>query len=335
MSSTPNPSMPLVSVIMAAFRAAAHIDEALLSVRNQTHTDLEIIVVDDASPDDTAARVTKHAAEDARITLLRLPENRGQSAALNHGLARARGRFVKFFDADDIMSENALAAQLAAIEHRPRLLAYGAWGRFRHNKEETVFTPHPGWRDASSGLDWIVETWRDTEPMYQCGLFLIPKALLDETGGWDERLSLINDFEFFTRLVLAGDGVRFVPEARLYYRSNQPGSLSGIKTRRGCESSCLSALLAVRHLLARENTARTRLLAANILRANLCGLYPLHPDLLAGLEAEISRLGGATYLPQGGRLFRGVSRVAGWKTALRVRHQLALLRNVARRASLR
>lgn len=322
--------MPLVSVIMAAFRAGPHIDEALSSVRNQTHPDIEIIVVDDASPDDTAARVAEHAANDSRIVLLQLPENRGQCAALNHGLARARGHYVKFFDADDLMSANCIADQLASLRDHPRHLSYGSWARFTQNPTEAVFRPHPGWHDSPSGLEWIVETWKDTEPMYQCGLFLIPKVLLDEAGGWDERLSLINDFEFFTRLVLAGEGIRFVPEARLYYRSNQSGSLSGLKSRRGCESSCLSGLLAVRHLLARENSPRTRLLSANILRANLYGFYPNHPDLLADLEAEVARLGGATCMPQGGRAFRCATRLLGWKAALRGRHMISRLRNIVR-----
>jgi glycosyltransferase involved in cell wall biosynthesis len=311
--------MPLVSIIMAAYRAERFIDEALNSARAQTHPELEIIVVDDCSPDATAERVAAHIAADPRVRLIRMPSNRGQCAALNRGLAEARGDYIKFFDSDDVISPNFIAAQLSALAGRPRHLAYASWGRFINDPAEAVFTPHPGWHDSGQALEWIIETWRDTEPMYQCALFLIPRPLLDHTGGWDERLGLINDFEFFTRVVLASDGIRFTPEARLCYRSNLDNSLSGLKSRKGCESACLSIQLGVRHLLARENSPRTRRVAADLLQAHVHSFYPRFPDLLAPCMAEIQRLGGSQIQPQGGRFFRLLATIFGWRFALRIR----------------
>jgi glycosyltransferase involved in cell wall biosynthesis len=308
---------------MPAFRAERFIDAALTSVQAQTFEELEIIVVDDASPDGTASRVQAHAASDPRVRLLRLPVNRGQCAAANHGLAHARGDYVKFFDADDLLSPEFVAAQLAALRDRPRHLAYGTWGRFYRDPSDAVFTPHPGWHDSDAPLEWLLETWLDTEPMYQCALFLIPRPLLESAGGWDERLSLINDFEFFSRLVLASGGIAFTPGARLFYRSGLPGSLSNLKSRKGCESACLSTLLGTRHLLAREDSPRTRRAAADMLRANVHVFFPMFPDLLAPVETEISRLGGSNLRPQGGRAFRLVLNLFGWRVALRMRRALA------------
>jgi glycosyltransferase involved in cell wall biosynthesis len=315
--------MPLVSIIVAAHRAERFIDEALASARAQTHADLEIIVVDDASPDGTASRVQAHVDSDPRVRLLRLPVNRGQCAAANHGLAQAAGDYVKFFDADDLISPDFVATQVAALQARPLYLAYGTWGRFFQDPAEAVFTPHPGWHDSNTPLDWLLETWLDTEPMYQCALFLIPRPLLDLAGGWDERLSLINDFEFFSRLVLASGGIAFTPDARLFYRSGLPDSLSNLKSRKGCESACLSTLLGTRHLLAREDSPRTRRASADMLRANVHAFYPMFPDLLEPVETEIARLGGSCLRPKGGRAFRLVSGVFGWRVALRIRRALA------------
>jgi len=315
--------VPLVSIIIPAFKAEPFIDAALASARAQTSPELEIIVVDDASPDGTAGRVASHAAADPRVRLLRLPVNRGQCAAANHGLAHARGNFIKFFDADDLLSPDFISAQLAALRDRPLHLAYGTWGRFFQDPAEAVFTPHPGWHDSNSPLEWLLETWHDTEPMYQCALFLIPRRLLDLTGGWDERLSLINDFEFFSRLVLTSDGIAFTSDARLFYRSGLQGSLSNLKSRKGCESACLSTLLGTRHLLNREDSLRTRRASADMLRANVHVFYPLFPDLLTPVEAEITRLGGSRLRPQGGRAFRMISRLLGWRVALRIRRAVA------------
>jgi glycosyltransferase involved in cell wall biosynthesis len=322
--------MPLVSIIMAAFRAERFIDDALASIRAQTHADLEIIVVDDGSPDATADRISRHADVDPRVRLIRLEANGGQSAAVNRGLREARGDYIKFFDADDVLSPDFVAVQLAALADHPRHVTYASWGRFINDPVETVFTPHPGWHHSSNPLDWIVETWRDTEPMYQCALFLIPRALLDQVGGWDERLGLINDFEFFTRLVLAADGIRFTPEARLYYRSGLIHSVSGLKSRKGCESACLSTLLGIHHLLARENSPRTRRVAADVIQAHVQNFYPRFPDLLAPCMAEIKQLGGSQFLPKGGRIFRTVTTVFGWRAALRIRRMSAALLSVAR-----
>ncbi|MBC8039403.1 MAG: glycosyltransferase family 2 protein [Opitutaceae bacterium] len=319
--------MPLVSIIIPAFRAERVIDAALQSVRTQTHADLEIIVVDDASPDATADHVAHHVAADHRVRLVRLPRNSGQSAAVNRGLGEARGDYIKFFDADDLLSPEAVAVQVAALAAKPRHLAYAAWGRFYTDPSETRFTPHPGWHDSDNALDWLIETWRDTEPMYQCALFLIPRALITEVGGWDERLGLINDFEFFTRLVLASDGIRFTPEAKLCYRSGLDGSLSGLKSRQGCESASLSVQLGIHHLLARERSPRTLRVAADILQSHVLAFYPGFPDLLAPCLDQINRLGGSSLQPKGGRLFQLITALCGWRTALRLRRAVSARRS--------
>lgn len=88
-----------ISVIVAAYNAAATIDQALGSALAQTERDFEVLVVDDASTDDTAAIVA--ARTDPRIRLLRAPVNGGPGAARNLGLAAARGEWIAILDADD------------------------------------------------------------------------------------------------------------------------------------------------------------------------------------------------------------------------------------------
>lgn len=310
--------MPLVSIIIAAYRAERWIDEALDSARAQTHHELEIIVVDDASPDNTAARVEAHIATDPRVRLLRLSENRGQSAALNQGLAHARGDYVKFLDADDVLDREMVARQLAVLDGHPGKVAYGEWARFRSHPAEAVFTPHPGWHDGTA-LDWILATWRDTEPMYQCALFLLPRPLLERTGGWDTTMILTNDFEFFTRVVLASGGVRYSPGARLYYRSNLPGSISGLKSDEALDSAWRATDSAISYLLAVEQSPRTRRASANIIQSFVYGYYPSAPDLMRTALAEVRRLGGSNLRPAGGLAFRLISRLLGWRLALRMR----------------
>src|ERR1044071_8840378 len=93
---------PLVSICMPAYNAAKYIDATLESILNQTYENIEIIVVNDGSTDGTKEILTKYSHRD-NIRILHT-ENRGQCVAANKAYEQASGEYIKFFDADDIMS---------------------------------------------------------------------------------------------------------------------------------------------------------------------------------------------------------------------------------------
>jgi Glycosyltransferases involved in cell wall biogenesis len=302
---------PLVSIIIPCYNVARWLGAALESAFAQTWPHLEIIVVDDGSTDNSLEIARSFESRGARVVT---QPNAGQCAACNHGLRLSRGDFVKFFDADDLLSPNAVELQVRALQQHPGAIAYGEWARFHHTPEEARFERRPGWHDAPP-IDWLAEIWADGQPMMQCAQFLIPRALLDRVGGWDERLSLINDFEFFARVTLASTGVVFTPGARLYYRSGLPGSLSGRRSAEAWESAALSLTLGTSYLLAAENSPRTRSASAAILQMLVYAMYPNARDTVNRLEARIAELGGCPLRPLGGRAFRWTGRLLGWKAA--------------------
>jgi CDP-glycerol glycerophosphotransferase len=102
-----------VSVIIPIYNVEAYLDECLDSVRAQHHRRLEILVVDDGSPDRSADIARRHAAEDSRIQVI-TRENGGLGAARNTGVRHATGDFLFFVDSDDVVPPNAVAAMLAA-----------------------------------------------------------------------------------------------------------------------------------------------------------------------------------------------------------------------------
>lgn len=106
-----NPLLPLVSVVIPAYNAERWISETLRSVQAQTYQNLEIIVVDDDSPDGLARIVRDMAADDARIRLVR-KENGGVSAARNTGIEEARGDLIAPVDADDIWYPEKIEKQV-------------------------------------------------------------------------------------------------------------------------------------------------------------------------------------------------------------------------------
>lgn len=97
---------PLVSIIIPVYDVEAHVEECISSVQRQSLADIEIIVVNDCSPDGSQVIIDRLAAEDPRIKPILLAENIGQGFARNVGLQRAKGRYVFFLDSDDFMASN-------------------------------------------------------------------------------------------------------------------------------------------------------------------------------------------------------------------------------------
>src|SRR5688500_8555852 len=103
---------PLVTVVIPTFNYASWVVEAIESVRVQTIADFEVMVVDDGSTDDTALRVGALVAADHRLHYYQ-QANQGLSAARNTGIAKARGKYIAFLDADDKWKPRKLELQLA------------------------------------------------------------------------------------------------------------------------------------------------------------------------------------------------------------------------------
>lgn len=301
-----------ISVLIPCYNAAPYVGAALDSVLAQDLPDVEVIVVDDGSTDRSGEVLRRYEPRGVKVIT---QENRGAAAARNSAFAASTGTHVLFLDGDDIIAPTHLSALAARQEGFS--VAMGSWDRFRITPEEATFPHRPGYRDAS-GPDWLTAEWMDALPMMQSGMFLVPRALVEAHGGWDERLSLTDDFEFFARILSRCDRVRYAPGAQLYYRSGIAGSLSGQKSRKAVESQFLSIMLGTAHLLAAENTPRTRRACANILQSFDYEHFPAHPDLRSAARARARELGGADIEPNGPPRFHALRRVLGWRLARRI-----------------
>lgn len=132
---------PLVSVIMPAYNSGALISRALRSVQDQSCPDWEVLVIDDASWDDTAARVADIAGADPRIRLMTHGRNQGAAAARNTGISAAQGRYIAFLDSDDAWLPDKLRQQLALMDRKGAALCYGAFWRDFGTRQRCVRVP--------------------------------------------------------------------------------------------------------------------------------------------------------------------------------------------------
>ena len=111
--------VPRVTILMPVYNGQSYVDEAIASVVGQGFDDFEFVIVDDGSTDETPAILAKWAARDPRILVHRSPRNEGIPAALNRGLALARGEYVGRQDADDLCLPGRLARQVAVLDQQP------------------------------------------------------------------------------------------------------------------------------------------------------------------------------------------------------------------------
>jgi glycosyltransferase involved in cell wall biosynthesis len=299
---------PQVSVLIPCFNAGPFISETLESVLSQTWSKIEIIVVDDWSQDSSAQEIERF--ESRGVRLIRQP-NRGAGAARNTAFRASSGSFIQFLDADDLISPTKIEIQLRRLVNNPNTIASAEWGRF--HRSQVCWNPEPVWQDMSP-LDWLAVSRSEGLGMLFPALWLVPRHIVEQAGSWDESLTLGDDGEYFTRVILNSRRVLFCPGARCYYRSGVTGSLSGKKTPRDFRSAFRVIELCESHVLARENSERMKRAYALMWQHLSHAAYPYEPKIAERALERARQLHPVTIVPGGGPLFRLLCRVLGWRT---------------------
>jgi hypothetical protein len=207
--------MPAAAVVIPTRNRPRQLERAVASVRAQTLTDWELVVVDDASTEDVVGLLER--LQDPRIRVERLAEHGERSAARNRGLALVTSPAVLFLDDDDELLPRALQALVSSLEGHPRVCA--AVGAVVHERNgSTRRMPFPGRaRELDVRLE-LLAGWLGLS-----GQSLMRTGLVAELGGWREGLSVAEDQELWLRLCMRGP-VALVPEPILLHR---PHGLEG------------------------------------------------------------------------------------------------------------
>jgi glycosyltransferase involved in cell wall biosynthesis len=310
---------PLVSIIMPLYNAQNYVAEAIESVINQTYTHWELIIVNDGSSDNSLAVAKQFESDKIKIFT---KKNAGAAAARNFGYAKSRGDFIKFFDADDIINPQMIAEQVKLAIQNPQSIISSQWGRFYNGDINTFkLNPEECWQNMNP-IDWICSSWKNGQPMTQPGMFIIPKTTVDKATLWDERLTLNDDMEYYTKTILACLNVVFCPNATLYYRSGLPNALSGQKSRKAVESGYLSIELSTQKLLSVKKSVQIKLCCANIWQNFIYEFYYRQPDLAKQAEAKVKELGGSNLAFGCGGYTKMLYNIVGWKLAKWIREKI-------------
>ncbi len=308
-------SHPVVSILIPCYNATNYIGETIESVLRQSWPRIEIIIVDDGSQDNSTAEIERF--KDGRVQLIR-QKNRGAAAARNRAYRSCTGQFVQFLDADDLIHPRKIEQQMVRLLDYPTCVASAEWGRFYGSSSEaTRFDPEPVWHDLDP-LEWLILSRAEGYGMLFPALWLVPRTVAEKAGGWDETLSLGDDTEYFSRVLLAANKVLFCAGARCHYRSAVPGSLSGQKSRSAWASQFRVTELCEAYVRSREDSDRVRRGFSLSWQHMAHAAYPYDADLARKALIRAKTLHPAVIRPDGGPMFNMVSRVIGWRAARRV-----------------
>lgn len=316
---TDNVNLPLVSICIPAYNCAEYILEALNCLCNQSYRNLEIIVVNDGSTDQTVDLILQLV--DPRIMLVNTL-NGGAAKARNIAYQHATGKFIIFFDADDYIGPDFVDHQLRKISMNKNAVVLSAWGRFYKNDRHT-FREVPLPAGEMLVQDWINYYWYNCNPMTNPGRAIMCKMLIEKAGLWNENLSLNDDLEFFTRVFLEADGIVFNPDALFYYRSG----ITGLSTRKGSEAnrSLFDSIEIATNLVLKKYTANAaiRRSCANLWQGSIHLLYPYEKAMVKIAEEKIRALGGADLPYRSGGYTKFLAQVLGWKLTILVKYAIA------------
>jgi len=226
-------------------------------------------------------------------------ENQGAAAARNHALQLCQGDYIQWLDADDILAPDKIERQLGALREidGKRTLLSCAWAAFSYRINHARFVLSSLWQDLFP-IEWFVK--KMSENLYmQTATWLTSRELTQVAGPWDTRLLSDDDVEYFCRVLLTSDRIRFVPDAKVFYRVTPSSRLSYVGTSDNKKDALvLSLKLQIQHARSVEDSDRVRRACLACLKSRLGEFHPERPDLVAELQTLAAQLGGARETPR-------------------------------------
>lgn len=203
---------PKVTVLLAVQNGEPYVRQAVQSVLDQTFTDFELLVVDDASTDATAQII--EALDDARVRLLRNERNLGQVPSLNRGLREARGLYIARLDADDACQPSRLARQVEVLDADARVGLVGTWMEAIDERGRRLGYLR---KHLDDYVDFVYHTLIMRVYVSHPSAMYRRRPVLD-LGGYDEATGPAEDKDLWRKLLLERFEARIVPEPLVLYR---------------------------------------------------------------------------------------------------------------------
>jgi len=208
----------LVSVIIPCYNSEDYVEKAIESALSQTYEQAEVVVIDDGSTDDSLDVIRSYNDQ----ILWRTGENQGAPAARNWGLRLSSGKYIKFVDADDLLTPEILEKQVSVLQSLDvNQIVYGPWGAMNEEGGDRRRSTHkPRVEGEHPVCFWLRSNAQTMAPMHR-------RKALREIGGFNERLPRAQEYDLHLRLALRGYRFEFLDEVVGYTRQHEGGSRIG------------------------------------------------------------------------------------------------------------
>lgn len=312
--------LPKVSILVPAFNSENFIMESIQSAINQTWPNKEIIIVNDGSTDNTECIINSIKCQ---IVKAFTQENKGACSARNLAFRESSGSYIQYLDADDILSATKIEEQMKLIiQNGDNTISSCKWGRFSSDKKWVKWEEQFIDKDYIHPVDWLRDSWMGNG-MAQTATWLTPRQLIEKAGSWDEDLKINQDGDFFCRVLLHAQSIKFSPKAGVYYRSGHPQTITQTSPQsRNKAESLLKSYNSYECILSSYDTPEIRKALGNNYLIYMYQFYSLYPDLSSYAEKSFKELGLTKMWHVGGENFKKLAKIVGFKNALKIKKHL-------------
>lgn len=317
----------MVSIIIPAYNVQSYISDTIESIISQSYKNWELLIIDDGSTDNTKRVIEKYVELDNRIKYI-YQQNKGCSAAKNLGYNLAKGKFIQYLDADDLLNSVKLEEQVSALQLDffkvavCRTIAFDDY----QIKEKGVEIDTEFLFDSNKPFKFLMNLYgaNGNMGMIQPNSFLISKQLADKIGAFDLSISPSpdEDGEYFCRAILASSGIVYTKNGINYYRrrSISGQSLSQQYSYLHAKGALRSLVLITKHLL--EYNSMEKLLIQNVMSIHYAGIiyrYYKFKDICNEAETNIYNLEQKKIPIVGGKRFKNVANIIGFKVTISIK----------------
>lgn len=207
---------PSISVIIPCYNQGQFLNDAINSLKSQSIKDWECIIVNDGSTDNTAEIAQLIAKSESRVKVIN-QNNKGLSGARNTGLINAKGEFLQFLDADDLLESDKLKIHLEFLQSNPTISIVFGDARYFTTKNPELRDYGPYAKDKLKA--WISELWKKpgsllkkalSENLFPVNCPLVRRSVFNIVGNWNENLEAHEDWEFWIRCAAANISMEFI-----------------------------------------------------------------------------------------------------------------------------
>jgi len=314
---------PLVSIIIPCYNAEKYVAEAIQSALDQTYSNCEVIVIDDGSTDGSLDVIKSFGDKIKWET----GPNRGGCAARNRGFDLSRGEWIQYLDADDALHSEKIQHQMKLAISRKDAIIDSKVIFVHDDSTRLAYSQYCSCDLEIRGVDYFIKRKTRTlqdELQFNNAIssgysytisWLTPRNLIEKVGEWDVSLKILQDHEYFHRILLSNVPVVFSGKAISFYRTSNPGSITKVVSHAHAESH-LRVVKNAEKFLSEYDSENFRLAIGRMYFTFLRKYQMLYPSLSNECHQAIDRLG----LPGGAEMsspkLRTLSKFFGRKYCL-------------------